>query len=131
MIKNLPAVQETQVQSLEILLEKGMATHSSILAWRIKWKEEPGGPHSMGSQRVRQVSSNLPQLSVIYLLSAALNMPANLENSVVATGMEVCFFIPIPKKGNAKECSNYRTVALISLASKVMLQMPLSRFSST
>ena len=45
MVKNLSAVQETQVQSLvwEELLEKGMATHSSILAWRIPWTEEPGG----------------------------------------------------------------------------------------
>ena len=44
-IKNLPAVQETRVQSLglEDPLEKGMATHSSILAWRIPWTEEPGG----------------------------------------------------------------------------------------
>ena len=53
--KNLPAVQEIQVQSLgwEDPLEKGMATHSSILAWRIPWTEEPGGLQSMGSQRVR------------------------------------------------------------------------------
>ena len=42
-VKNLPAMQETQVQSLEILLEKGMAIHSSIFAWRIPWTEEPGG----------------------------------------------------------------------------------------
>ena len=55
--------------------------------------------------------------------SAALNMPANLENSAVATGLERSVFIPIPKKGNAKECSNYRTVALISHASKVMLKI--------
>ena len=55
MVKNLPAVQETWVQSLgqEDLLEKGMATHSSILAWRIPWTEKPGEPQSMGSQRVR------------------------------------------------------------------------------
>ena len=55
MVKNLPAVQETQVQPLgrEDPLEKGMATHSSILAWRILWTEEPGGLQSMGSQRVR------------------------------------------------------------------------------
>ena len=53
-VKNLPAVQETLVQSLglEDPLEKGMATHSSILAWRIPWTEEPGGLQSMGSQRV-------------------------------------------------------------------------------
>ena len=50
-------------------------------------------------------------------------MPANLENSAVATGLEKSVFIPIPKKGNAKECSNYRTIALISHTSKVMLQI--------
>ena len=50
-------------------------------------------------------------------------MPANLENSAVATGLAKSVFILIPKKGNAKECSNYRTVALISHASKVMLEI--------
>ena len=50
-------------------------------------------------------------------------MSANLENSVVATRLEKVGFIPIPKKGNAKECSNYHTVALISHASKVMLKI--------
>ena len=50
-------------------------------------------------------------------------MPANLENSAVATGLERSVFIPIPKKGNAKECSNYRTIALISHASKGMLKI--------
>ena len=53
MVKNLPKVQETRVQSLarEDPLEKGMAIHSSILAWRIPRTEEPGGLHSMGSQK--------------------------------------------------------------------------------
>ena len=50
-------------------------------------------------------------------------MPANLEKSAVATGLERSVFIPIPKKGNAKECSNYSTIALISHASKVVLQI--------
>ena len=50
-------------------------------------------------------------------------MPANLKNSAVATGLEKVNFIPIPKKGNAKECSNYHTIALISHASKVMLKI--------
>ena len=56
MVKNLPAMQETQVQFLgqEDPLEKGMATQSSILPWRIPWTEEPGGLQSTGSQRVRQ-----------------------------------------------------------------------------
>ena len=55
-VKNLSAMQETQVQSLgwEDPLEKGTATHSSILAWRIPWTEEPGGLQSMGWQRVGQ-----------------------------------------------------------------------------
>ena len=54
MVKNLPAMQETQVQSLgqKEPLEKEMATHSSILAWRIPRTEEPGELQSMGSQRV-------------------------------------------------------------------------------
>ena len=54
MVTNLPAVQETQVQSLgqEDPLEKEMATHSSILTWKIPWTEEPGELQSMGSQRV-------------------------------------------------------------------------------
>ena len=56
MLRNLPAKQETWVQSLgrEDPLEKGMATHSGILAWRIQWTEEPGGLQSVGSQRVGQ-----------------------------------------------------------------------------
>ena len=50
-------------------------------------------------------------------------MSADLENAAVATGPERSVFLPVPKKGNAKECSNYRTVALISHASKVMLKI--------
>ena len=54
MVKNLPAMRETWVRSLnwEDLLEKGMATHSNILAWRISWTEEPGILQSMESQRI-------------------------------------------------------------------------------
>ena len=53
MVKNLPAMWETRVQSLdgEDPLEKGMATHSSILAWRIPWTEEPGGLQSWGHKK--------------------------------------------------------------------------------
>ena len=55
MVQNLPVMQETQVQALgwEDPLEKGMATHSGILTWRIPWTKEPGGLQSMESQRVR------------------------------------------------------------------------------
>ena len=54
MVKHLPTMRETQVQSLgqEDLLEKEMATHASILAWKIPWTEEPGRLQSMGKQRV-------------------------------------------------------------------------------
>ena len=54
MVKNLPSMQETRLRSLglEDTLEKEMATHSSILAWRIPWTEEPGRLQSVGSQRV-------------------------------------------------------------------------------
>ena len=54
MVKNLPAMQKSRVQSLGQgdTLEKEMATHSSNLAWRIPWTEEPGGLQSMGSQKV-------------------------------------------------------------------------------
>ena len=54
-VKNVPAVQETRVQSLnwEDPLEKEMATHSNVFAWRILWTDDPGGLQSMGSKRVR------------------------------------------------------------------------------
>ena len=54
-VKNLPAMKENRVHFLgwEVPLEKGMAIHSSILAWRIPWTQKPGGRQSMGLQRVR------------------------------------------------------------------------------
>ena len=57
MVKSLPAMQETHVCSLgwEDPLEKGIATHSSIFAWRIPWTEEPGRLQSMASQRIRDI----------------------------------------------------------------------------
>ena len=63
--------------------------------------------------------------------SAALNMPANLENSPVATGLEKVSFHSNSKEGNAKECSIYCTIALISHASKVMLKILQARLSNT
>ena len=58
LVKNLPAIQESRVRSLgqEDPLEKGMATHSSILAWRIPWAEGPDGLQSMGSQSRTRLS---------------------------------------------------------------------------
>ena len=76
MVKNLPAMQQTQARSLgqEDPLEEGMATHSSTLAWRIPWTEEPGGLQSMGSQRVghSQATKHVPPNKLIiglYILS--------------------------------------------------------------
>ena len=59
--------------------------------------------------------------------SAALNIPANLENSAMATGLEKVGFHSNPEERNAKECSNYHTIALISHTSKVMLKILQSR----
>ena len=61
MVKNVPSILETRVLSLgqEDPLEKGMATHSSILAWRIPWTEEPGRLQSMGSQKSQTYINNI------------------------------------------------------------------------
>ena len=68
MVKSLPAVQETWVQSLgwEDPLEKEMATHSRILAWKIPWTEEPCRLQSMGSQRIN-LTERLPTFTFIFL----------------------------------------------------------------
>ena len=68
-VKNLSAKQETWVQSLgqEDSLEKGMAIHSSILAWRIPWTEEPGRLQSMGSQRVRYNRATITHSRILWL----------------------------------------------------------------
>ena len=91
MVKNLPTVQETWVQSLgrEDPLEKGLATHSSILAWRIPWTEEPGRLQSMGLHRVRldgvtntcTVWQNHLTQSLFYI--KVLNVTCNLLNTVL------------------------------------------------
>ena len=78
MVKNLPAVQETKVRSLgqEDPLEKEMATHSSILAWRVPWAEEPDGLQSMGSQRVGHnwATSTFPFTRPVWLVSISWEM---------------------------------------------------------
>ena len=69
-------MEEMQLQSLgwEDLLEEGMATHSSTLAWRIPWTEEPGGLQSMGSQRIRHDRSNLAHTDLIVKLAVKFFM---------------------------------------------------------
>ena len=86
MVKNLPAKQETWVWSLgwEDPLEEGMSTHSSMLAWRILWKEEPGGLQSVGSQRVSHdwVTNTTTGGSVVK------SLPAKQESWVWSLGWE-------------------------------------------
>ena len=81
MVKNLPAMQETWVRLLgwEDPLEKGMATHSLILAWRIPWTEEPGGLQSIGSQSQTRLS-DFHWASLIAL--SVKNLPAMQETWV-------------------------------------------------
>ena len=75
-VKNLPAMQESWIQSLgrEDPLEKRMATHSSILAWRIPWTEEPGGLQSTGSQRVRHdLATNHTKYSIKFFCNPTIS----------------------------------------------------------
>ena len=167
MVKCLPIVRKARVQSLgqEDSLEKEMATHSSILAWKIPWTEEPGRLQSMGSQRVghdwatntnhddviTHLEPDIVECKVKWALgsittnkaSGGDGIPAELfqilKDDPVLAFHSICqqlwktqqwpqdwkrsVFIPIAKKGNAKECSNYHTIALISHASKIMLKI--------
>ena len=77
MVKNLPAMRETWVQSLglEDPLEKGMATHSSILAWKIPWTEEPGGLQSIGLQRAGHEQSDLARVHTRKLRAILESLP--------------------------------------------------------
>ena len=116
-----------------------MATHSSVLAWWIPGTGEPGGLPSVGSHRVRHdwhdlvaaaAAVEVMKFQLIYsnpkrwcCESAVLNMPANLENSAWPQDWKKSISNPIPKKGNAKECSNYHTIALVSRASQAMLKI--------
>ena len=85
-VKNLPAMQETWVPSLgqEDSLEKRMATHSSSLAWRIPWTEEPGGLQSMGSQSQTQLSDSHFHLKsqIVNILGPAGHLMPSSSSSV-------------------------------------------------
>ena len=80
-VKNLPAIQETWFRSLDLEdpLEKGMVTHSSILAWRIPWTEEPGGLQSMGSQRVRHDWALTHTLFLNLFYFSILSIPSEIR----------------------------------------------------
>ena len=116
-VKNLPAMQkpqETQVWSLsqEDPLEEDMATHSSILAWRTPWTEEPGGLQSMRSQSWTRLSDFTSLLhSIFQQIWKTQQWPQDWKRSV---------FIPMSKKGNSKESSGYHKIKSISHLSKVV-----------
>ena len=120
-----------------------MATHSSVLAWRIPGTGEPGGLLSMGSQqsgtwlkRLSSSSSGGGDGIPVELFQILKDEPVKVLHSICQLIWKTqqwpqdwkrSAFISIPKKGNAKECSNYRTIALISHASKVTLKILQSR----
>ena len=83
MVENLPSMQETQIQSLgqEDPLEKRMATHSSIFAWRIPWTEEPGGLQSM------KVQKNRTLLATKQLRRHSLQEPLPVLSPIIAYGL--------------------------------------------
>ena len=96
--------------SLMVNTEKAMAPHSSTLAWKLPWTEEPGN--------VNFLYAYLPSVYLLHSICQQIwktqHWPQDWKRSV---------FIPIPKKSNAKECSNYHTIALISHSSKVMFKI--------
>ena len=100
-----------------------MATHSSILARIIPWTEEPGELHSMG---VAKESVLTEQLSMHTQIIVYFSVPNYKEFGAIWSAkkdLKMSVFILVPKKGSAKECSNYCTAALISHASKVILKI--------
>ena len=109
----------------------GMITHlePDILECKVK--------QALGSITMNKASENdgipveLTNLKRWRCESAAVNMPANFENSAVATGLEKVSFHSNPKKGNVKECSNYCTIALISHANKIFLKFYKTGFNNT
>ena len=101
-VKNLPAMQEAWVWSLgwEDPLEKGMETHSSVLAWRISWTEEPDGPQSMASQSVRHNSEP-------HTLSLSLLVPRNLHTNFNMHLSIILHVSHIPSFSNPEKLSNW------------------------
>ena len=114
----------------------GVITHlePDILEWEVKWAlgsittNKASGGDGIHLHLNRWAISNPERWCYE---SAAFNMPANLENSPVATELEKPVLNVIRKKSNAKECSNYHTIALISHASKVMLNIQQARLQNS
>ena len=102
MVKNLPTTQETGLRSLgqEDSLEKGMATHSSILAWRISWTGEPGRLQSMGSQKSwTRLSTHASMHLLNYLTSILPNLIVKLMLQNVVPQIFYCFAFSLHRIG--------------------------------
>ena len=103
-VKNLPKIRETWDQSLglEDPLKKGKATHSSILVWRIPRMEEPGGPQSMGSQRIGHDWAtnmwNIPNISTAKDYRTVLNTIGGMPNQGILANVIIAFFFPAKVK---------------------------------
>ena len=97
MIKNMPVMQQTQVwsQDQKDPLEKGMATHPSILAWRIPWREEPGGLQSLRSQRVTHNWMTNTGLFIYYQQNKAkhLNTEWDAQNALKCFHVHLFFYL--------------------------------------
>ena len=106
-IKNPPAMQEIRVRSLdqEDSLEKGMATHSSILAWRIPWTEEAGGLQSMGSQRVaHDRATKHTDTEALNAFEEFLSLSLILNKSSMKTGILALFMGVAQVPGSVSLC---------------------------
>ena len=106
-IKNPPAMQEIRVRSLdqEDSLEKGLATHSSILAWRIPWTEEAGGLQSMGSQRVaHDRATKHTDTEALNAFEEFLSLSLILNKSSMKTGILALFMGVAQVPGSVSLC---------------------------
>ena len=106
---------KSSIQSAKTRLGADCGSDHELLIAKFRLKLKKVG------KTTRPFRHDLNQIPYDY--TAALGVPANLENSAVATGLERSVFIPNPKKGNAKECSNYHIIALTWYGSKVMLKI--------
>ena len=123
MVKNLPAMQETWVQSLgwKDPLEKGMATHSTILAWRIPWTEEPGGQQSMGLQS--QMHLTLSHFIYINIINKTLIFP--IAFYLQPWYIQMLIYLSAPPNTSFSSTHNKCFELLISMLYSVLNCLPL------
>jgi len=126
MVKCVPIIRETWVQSLgwEDLLEKEMATHSSILAWKIPWMEEPGRLQSMGSQKSRTRQSD-------FAFTLRLRWRAGVNPEVVDQGFLLSDSTSLDKSGLDQHYSESDQGLIVSISPGSLLEMQISNQPQT